>query len=616
VQTPEAIASQYTARIEAFERDLARGDRADARFAAVRVAIAILGVILLWRVGPAGMAWLFLPLALFAAVAFMHGRVIARNERTRRAIDFYRLGLARIHHDWIGKGRTGEDYRPDNHLYADDLDLFGRGSLFELLGTVRTRAGEETLAHWLLEPAGHDEARQRQEAVRELAGRLDLREAIVGLGEHVKVAIDAPLLRQWAAEPTPVASPGLRAALLVLSLLTVTSLVAWWRMELAGWIVLALIATQVAITFRLAPRVGKVDEAVDEPAHDLDVLAGLLHLIEQETFTSSCLKRLQHNLKREKAASEEIATLSRLVAMLASHRNVMFALPAALVMWRTQWALAIEAWKDRTGRGIPLWLETVGRFEALLALGGFAAEHPDYVFPTLVEGPAGISAVELAHPVLGAAAVPNDLALGAVGGPAADTAAHLLVVSGSNMSGKSTWIRTVGVAVVLARMGAPVRARALTLSPLSIGAVIAIGDSLTDGRSRFYTEVLRLKAVVDLAHARPHGVLFLLDEILSGTNSHDRRIGAEAVMRQLVEAGAIGMVTTHDLALADIAASIGPRAANAHFEDDFADGQMTFDYRLKPGVVRTSNALALMRAAGIDVAASPASAGSADRHQS
>jgi DNA mismatch repair ATPase MutS len=216
------------------------------------------------------------------------------------------------------------------------------------------------------------------------------------------------------------------------------------------------------------------------------------------------------------------------------------------------------------------------------------------VYPELVEGPPAMTATDLAHAALGTEGVANDLALG---GPSA----QLLVVSGSNMSGKSTWMRTIGVSVVLARMGAPVRAAACRLSPLAIGAAIRVQDSLTDGRSRFFAEILRLKHVVDLARAEQGAVLFLLDEILSGTNSHDRRIGAEAVMVALVATGAVGLVSTHDLALATITDRLGERAVNAHFDDRFVDGTLHFDYRLKPGVVETSNALALMRSIGIDV---------------
>ncbi|MFO7301892.1 MAG: DNA mismatch repair protein MutS [Acidobacteriota bacterium] len=592
------IEVEYGQRLAALRLQLARDERRHVTLGNVRLAIVAVGLLLLWRLGTAGAVWLLVPFAAFVLVGIRHGRAIVRMARTKRVIAHYEDGLARIRHEWIGRGRTGDGFRPADHLYADDLDLFGRGSLFELLATTRTRAGEETLARWLLVPAPHDEARARQQAVRELAGRTDLREVIAALGEDVTVAVDAPVLRRWASADTTPVSPSLRIGLAALAATTMASLVWWWSTDTAGGLPAALLVGQILVALRLRPRVAAVEQAIDEPAHDLDVLAGLLRMIEQEQFTCPHLQHLQASLAGGgRPASAEIAGLSRRVALLASRRNVLFALPAALMLWGTQWALAIEAWRDRAGRRIPHWLDVVGEFEALVALGGFAAEHPDYVFPELIDGPAQVRADALAHPALGTAGVANDLALGG-------DAPRLMVVSGSNMSGKSTWLRTIGTAVVLARMGAPVRARAMTLTPLAIGASIRVLDSLTEGRSRFFSEVLRLKAIVDLARQRPGTVLFLLDEILSGTNSHDRRIGAEAIMTTLVRTGAVGLVTTHDLALAAVPERLVDEAANAHFADQFVDRQMTFDYRLRPGVVQTSNALALLQAAGIDVRAS------------
>jgi DNA mismatch repair ATPase MutS len=295
-------------------------------------------------------------------------------------------------------------------------------------------------------------------------------------------------------------------------------------------------------------------------------------------------------------ASAEIGRLSQLTALLSSRHNVIFAIPAGLVMWATQWACAIEAWRSRAGVHIPDWLDVVGEFEALLALATFAAEHPDdCVFPEIVDAGSTLIAEELAHPTLPPDAVGNPVALANGHGPS------LLIVSGSNMSGKSTLLRTLGVNVVLAQMGAPVRARLFRLSALDVGAAIRVQDSLVDGRSRFMAEITRLKEIVDLTARRNGAVLFLLDEILGGTNSHDRRIGSEALLAGLVTAGAIGLVTTHDLALGEIAARLPGRAENVHFEDRFENGQLAFDYRLRPGIVQTSNAIALMRSIGLDV---------------
>jgi DNA mismatch repair ATPase MutS len=242
------------------------------------------------------------------------------------------------------------------------------------------------------------------------------------------------------------------------------------------------------------------------------------------------------------------------------------------------------------------WLRVCGEFEALASLSAYRYEHPADPFPELVdadERPPVFDAVRLGHPLIPAVRmVRNDVQLG---GPI-----QLLVVSGSNMSGKSTLLRTVGVNAVLAFAGAPVRATRFRISPLRVGATLRIQDSLQEGRSRFFAEISRIREVADLA-AGTTPVLFLLDELLHGTNSHDRAVGAAGVLRALVARGAIGLVTTHDLALTAIADDFSGHAANVHFDDRFESGTIAFDYVMKPGPVTRSNALALMRAVGLEV---------------
>lgn len=584
----------YLQQLEARRARIARLERSSARLSALRLASAGVAIAILAVGGLAAAPWLLAPALVFAVVAVIHGRVLDRKARAASAAGFFERGLARIRHEWIGTGRTGETYRVADHLFADDLDVFGRGSLFEMLATTRTRAGEETLARWLTTPMTGPVARARQEAVAELAGRIDLRETVAVLGDEVRVAIDAPLLRRWATSPVTLTGSALRLGLALLALTTCTLIVWWVRTGELGTLVALAVLTQGLVARWLQPRVRTVIASVDEPSHDLEVLAGLLRVLERERFTSPHLEALRQSLGAGERASREIARLSQLVAVLASRRNIIFAFTAALLLWATQWAFAIEAWRARAGTHVTHWLDVIGEFEALLALGGFAAEHPDYIYPEIVDGPPVFTATALAHPALGPAAVANTINLDRNG-------LRLLVVSGSNMSGKSTWLRTIGASLVLAGMGAPVRAAACRVSPMAIGAAIRVQDSLTDGRSRFFAEITRLKQVVDLTRATRGDVLFLLDEILSGTNSHDRRIGADALLRGLVAAGAIGLVTTHDLALADIVGPLAGQADNAHFEDQFVNGTLSFDYTLKPGLVRTSNALALMRSIGLDV---------------
>ena len=255
--------------------------------------------------------------------------------------------------------------------------------------------------------------------------------------------------------------------------------------------------------------------------------------------------------------------------------------------------MAVEAWHAAWGPSLGDWIDAVGEAEALLCLAGFRYENPESCFPEISEGEAGYDGRGLRHPLLPRErSVTNDVRL-------ADEL-QLLVVSGSNMSGKSTLLRTVGTNAVLALAGAPVAAERLRLSPLTVAASIRIQDSLLEGSSQFYAEIQRLRQIMGLAEDRPP-VLFLVDEILHGTNSHDRGVGAEAVVRGFIERGAVGLVTTHDLALARVADALGPRAANVHFQDHLESGNIAFDYRLRPGVVEKSNALELMRAVGLDV---------------
>jgi DNA mismatch repair ATPase MutS len=287
-------------------------------------------------------------------------------------------------------------------------------------------------------------------------------------------------------------------------------------------------------------------------------------------------------------------------------------------------AFAVEAWRRHSGPVVRRWLTATGEMEALCSLASHAFEHPDDPFPEFVQplsnvrGSDGVSeprtsesgfadrgalleAEAIGHPLIEESrVVRNDVRIGG----AAPAGPRVLVVSGSNMSGKSTLLRTLGVNAVLAQAGAPVRARRLRMSPLAVGASIRVTDSLQGGVSRFYAEILRLRQILDAtARPGPKGapVLFLIDEFLHGTNSHDRRIGAEALVRGLVERGAIGLITTHDLALAEIVGPLGERAANVHFEDHVEDGRILFDYVMRPGVVRKSNAIELMRSVGLEI---------------
>jgi DNA mismatch repair ATPase MutS len=354
----------------------------------------------------------------------------------------------------------------------------------------------------------------------------------------------------------------------------------------------AALAVQGIVHWRLRARVQDTDRAVAGHGPDLELLAVVLERIEREPLAAPLLTELGQSLRHAGARpSQAVRSLRRRVDLFDSRRNELFKPVALLTMWDVHWALAIDAWRARHGASITAWLAAVGQLEALGSLASFAWEHPADVFPEIVEGEPCFEAEGLGHPLMAEdRCVRNDVALGG--------ATRVLIVSGSNMSGKSTLLRSVGVNAVLALAGAPVRAAHLRLSHLAVGATLRIRDSLQEGTSRFYAELVRLRDLVRIAD-EPVPLLFLLDEILHGTNSHDRRLGAAAVVSGLVRRGAIGLVTTHDLALSEVASDPDTRAINVHFEDRLEDGRMVFDYRMRPGVVRTSNALALMRTLGL-----------------
>jgi len=320
-----------------------------------------------------------------------------------------------------------------------------------------------------------------------------------------------------------------------------------------------------------------------------------LRIIEVQQFASPRLVEIHARLHQGgRPASRRIARLARLVDTWETIRRNEFVAPFAFVFMLTvHLAYAIERWRRSNGRLAAGWLEAVGEFEALCCLAGFAYEHPECPFPTIEESGRCVDAGGLGHPLISAKRrVTNDVRLG--------PAPQLLLVSGSNMAGKSTLLRTAGINVVLALAGSTVCAGCMCVSRLAVASAMRTADSLQEGVSGFYAEIQRLRMICDMAAGSPP-VLFLLDEILHGTNSHDRRIGAEAVIEKLLQQGAIGLITTHDLALAAIAERLDPRAVNAHFEDQLVDGRISFDYRLRPGVVPKGNGLVLMRLLGFEV---------------
>jgi len=587
-------AAEYARRLEKEQSAQAQLDRRHYALGTSKLCAAGLAVgLLVWSLTSHGsLIWLATPVAAFIALEAAHTSVLRRLQRSTRVVTFYQRAIARLENRWMGSGETGDRFLDEAHPYARDLDIFGKGSLFEFLCTARTGAGQEILARWLLAPAPLDEIRARQAAVTELRPRLDLREELAVAGEDVRSEVRPSALMAWAEAPSSASPAVVRAVAGVLGAVWLVA-VALWLVRGLSWVAVAATFVNLAFFSWLLPRIRKIVPA-EQFARDLALLAGVLGRLERETFSSPRLISLQGALRTNgPSPAGSLSRAAHLMQSLESRRNIVVAALDPFVFWTPQLALAIESWRVRFGRSMRVWLDAVGEMEALMSLAGYAFEHPADVFPEFVEPAPLFEARSLAHPLLPEhTAVPNDLSIGAP--------LRLMVISGPNMAGKSTFVRAVGVNAVLAQCGAPVRAQSLRMSRLQVAASICILDSLQGGVSRFYAEINRLKLIAELTRG-PLAVLFLLDELLSGTNSNDRRAGAEAVLKTLVDRGAVGFVTTHDLALTRIAENGSARAANFHFDDRIENGELHFDYRIVPGVAQSSNALALMRSIGLDV---------------
>ena len=595
--SPQAPRAEYARRLGELSARRSRIQRRERLTGYSQFALAALCLTwILFRLRHFGATDLLLliPIAAFVVLAVVHGRLIRRVTACSRAIGFYEQGVARLEDRWAGKGITGERFLEPSHPCARDLDLFGRASVFELLCTARTRAGEETLARWLLAPASPDEVRGRQQAAQELCGRLDFREGLSATGEDLRLGVRPTQLVAWGEATDDLPSGVIRIIAPVLAAAWILSVVTWQVWGAPELLVLAITVINLGLSYRFRARLSEAAHQAEEAGHDLNLLSQVLTAFEREPFSSPKLVQLQSRLKQGSVLpSQAIARLNRRVEFLESAHNLFVRVFDFVIFYRLQFVLAAESWRRRYGRSLRQWLETVGELEALAALGGYTYEHPDDVFPEFVDDGPCLEAEALAHPLIPRnRAVTNDLHLG--------RDLQLIIVSGPNMAGKSTFLRGIGVNAVLAQCGAPVRAGGLRLSPLAVTASICVLDSLEGGISRFYAEINRLKLIMDLTHSSVP-VLFLLDELLSGTNSHDRLIGTRSFVTKLVERGAVGLVSTHDLALTAIPEEIGSKAINCHFEDHLEDGRLHFDYKLYPGIVQTSNALPLMRSIGLEV---------------
>lgn len=595
----------YEARAAGFDREAGEKRRASQRIGYGRLLLFLIMLVTGWgtwqgSLGGVGFWGLAAMAVGFAWLVRLHRRARLRQRRVEIMAQVNRESVARVDRDWENIPAPPEIEVPARHDYGKDLDLQGPASLLHLIGTCGTAPGLSTLGQWLQGPAFGPELALRQEAVTDLTSRLDLRDA---LSAEARL-LDPERGRQfegflaWAEGPPSDLARNrvLLAASWVFPVANLVLLFLWGTERIPAapltWSLLISTAVVGSMVRRIHGRFAQA-EAEESGIREYGPLLALLAASPLDSaWGRSAHARLDSG---ERPAHREIQTLRRLLDLAEMRRSPLFHLPLLVVLfWDVHVLRHLEAWRRRAGGHVRDWLAVVGEAEALAAFAGLAHQNPDWVKPSVNPQYDRIEGRALAHPLIPPAVrVANDVEVGPAG--------SFLLVTGSNMSGKSTLLRAIGLNAVLAQAGARVCADHLSMPPARVVTSMRVDDSLAGGVSFFMAELQRLKHVVDVAESEEPGVcLYLLDEMLQGTNSAERRVAARSVIRRLVASGSLGAVTTHDLTLAETP-DLERLAVPVHFTESVGGREegLTFDYRLRPGVAQSTNALKLLRLVGL-----------------
>lgn len=514
-----------------------------------------------------------------------HERLLLINEDEIKALngEFYQFA-------------NGTAYLPKEHPYAADMDILGHASLFQFMNRTVSEPGAGKLADWLLNAADPSTILNRQEAVKELKDKMAFRQNLQAYGKEYPITnLSVQRLQAWLHEkpafPENSHWKWLRYLLPAIAIIICIGTMADWFPMNVFYLALVVFGS---IAFQLNKKIAPVHEQLSKMAAQLETLSVSIRSIEQESFQSPLLKSLQADfISGDKKASASIRSLHKTLDRLDLRYNMVLSVPLDLVLfWSLQQVLALEQWKKQESGRVEIWLARLAEMESLNSISTIHFNQPDWVFPELKENYFSLEARSLGHPLINEKKrVNNDISIKDKG--------ELMLITGSNMAGKSTFLRSTGVNLVLAMAGAPVCATYFSFTPVQLISSMRIADNLEESTSTFYAELKKLKSIIDRVNAGEK-LFIVLDEILRGTNSHDRHTGSDALIRQLIRHQAAGMIATHDLALADIQQSFPQNILNHHFDVQVSGEELYFDYKLKPGVCQSMNASILMRKIGIE----------------
>ncbi|ULQ56952.1 hypothetical protein KJS94_01920 [Flavihumibacter rivuli] len=592
--------SFHKERVVELEKDLKHLNKKRSRIAWIRLVLAAGTAYLFYRLWPIDKLYAALSLAVFLAI-FLRLVVISLRLKDRALHLQQLLAIHKDEQEWVlhrfQHRYDGSEWQPEHHAYARDLDLFGRHSVYQLINRAQSEQGRQLLAKWLLEPAMEAEVLSRQEAIRSLSLHPDAIYELQAIGASEQIRIDSQLkLEEWLAAAFRFRGKAvwstLRWGFPILSLSALTAHLIGYLPGLYFYPALILF---MVIAFVITKKVMPQYQVLDKMTVQLKTLLRSARHVESLQYDAPLLMQYREAFMGDgSGCSTQIRQLQRILDRFDYRLNPLVFLPLnTFLLWDLQQVLALERWKEANQERVSQWYAALAGMEALYSLGCLAFNKQHWAFPKLSEAPGVFSGRGVGHPLIAPEKrVANDFMT--EGKP------RVSLITGSNMAGKSTFLRSIGINQVLAMMGAPVCAEELTVSPMRIMSSMRVTDNLEENASTFYAELHQLKGIIDAVNEGEQ-VLVLLDEILRGTNSNDRHTGSRALIRQLVEQKATALLATHDLELAKLSGQYPEAIRNYHFDVQVAGEELYFDYRLKPGVCTSMNASILMKKIGIDL---------------
>lgn len=505
--------------------------------------------------------------------------------------------LKRMNGQWKTFEDDGTEFKDKQHAYSDDLDIFGANSLFQWINSSKTFMGRQILKNRLIHPLTNSiDVKRTQLSLIELAQNLDWRQLFEAEGMIISnQCINPEELYTWGNDRNELyTKPWLIFLARLLPCMTLILIALSCFTSLIDFkLPCFMVVIQLIILFIDAKKRSSVFNSIYKYKNSINLYFRLLSLIESKNFKSDYLNQLKNGLINSKSecAIKSIKKLSSIYDKISDRNNVFFIIINILFLWDYQCMIEFEKWRISSGKNLEKWFQVIGEFEALNSISNIICDNPQWVMPVITDGEIIIKANELGHPLLCEKRVCNNIII--------DNKKNILLVTGSNMSGKSTFLRTIGINLILSYIGAPVCAKKFECSLMNIFTCMRTSDNLESNISSFYAEILRVKIIVENVKNNKK-VFFLLDELFKGTNSIDRHDGAKALIRQLGDQGASGIISTHDLELCNLQYEY-TKVRNYHFKEYYINNELKFDYKIRDGVSTTKNALYLLKLAGIDL---------------